>query len=52
MLALNALLGLGAALAPLLIVVFAAFGVWWALPLLTALLAAALSSPSPRATRR
>jgi MFS transporter, FHS family, glucose/mannose:H+ symporter len=41
-LALNALLGLGTALAPLLIVVFTAFGVWWALPLLTTLLAAAL----------
>ena len=38
-LALNALLGLGTALAPLLIALFTAFGVWWALPLLTAVFA-------------
>ena len=32
-LALNALLGLGTALAPLLIMLFTALGAWWALPL-------------------
>jgi fucose permease len=41
-LALNALLGLGTALAPALVALFSAFGAWWALPLLTATLAAAL----------
>ena len=34
MLALNALLGLGTALAPVLIALFTALGAWWALPLL------------------
>lgn len=38
-LVLNALLGVGTALAPLLVALFIGFGVWWALPLLsTALL--------------
>ena len=41
-LALNALLGLGTALAPVLVAAFVAFGAWWALPLLTAAAAAAL----------
>lgn len=41
-LALNALLGLGTALAPVLVALFSALGAWWALPLLTAVLAAAL----------
>ena len=35
---LNALLGLGTALAPLLVAVFLGLGVWWGLPLLTAIL--------------
>ncbi len=33
-LVLNALLGVGTALAPLLVALFSGFGVWWALPLL------------------
>ncbi len=41
-LALNALLGLGTALAPLLVALFSVLGVWWALPLLAALLTAML----------
>lgn len=41
-LALNALLGLGTALAPLLVTLFNGLGVWWALPLLTAVLVAFL----------
>ena len=41
-LALNALLGLGTALAPLLITLFTALGAWWALPLAMTLLAAML----------
>jgi FHS family glucose/mannose:H+ symporter-like MFS transporter len=41
-LALNALLGLGTALAPLLITLFTALGAWWALPLLATLFALAL----------
>lgn len=43
-LTLNALLGLGTALAPVLVAAFVAFGVWWALPLLTAAAAAALGA--------
>jgi fucose permease len=35
---LNALLGLGTALAPLLVAVFLGLGVWWGLPLVTAIL--------------
>lgn len=42
LLALNALLGLGTALAPALVALFAAQGAWWALPLLTAIFVAAL----------
>ena len=41
-LALNALIGLGTALAPLLVALFTFFGAWWALPILTATLAAFL----------
>src|SRR5271155_3800156 len=41
-LALNALLGLGTALAPLLVALFTFFGAWWALPILIATLAALL----------
>ncbi len=41
-LTLNALLGVGTALAPALVALFAALGVWWALPLLTAIFAAVL----------
>lgn len=37
-LVLNALLGVGTALAPLLVAVFAGFGIWWGLPLLVILL--------------
>jgi fucose permease len=41
-LALNALLGLGTALAPLLVAAFTALGAWWALPLAMASIAAML----------
>ena len=41
-LALNALLGLGTALAPLLITLFTALGAWWALPLAMTLFGAIL----------
>jgi len=41
-LALNALLGLGTALAPVLVALFSALGAWWALPLAMAALIAAL----------
>ena len=41
-LALNALLGLGTALAPLLVAMFTGLGAWWVLPLLVAILAAVL----------
>lgn len=37
-LGLNALLGLGTALAPVFIAVFVALGIWWALPILVAVL--------------
>jgi MFS family permease len=37
-LVLNALLGLGTALAPVFIAIFAGFGIWWGLPLLVAAL--------------
>jgi fucose permease len=39
---LNALLGVGTALAPLLVALFTGLGVWWALPLLMVLLLAVL----------
>jgi fucose permease len=39
---LNALLGLGTALAPVLVAVFVGIGFWWGLPLLTAILIAGL----------
>jgi len=41
-LTLNALLGVGTALAPALVALFAGLGIWWALPLLTAIFAAVL----------
>jgi MFS transporter, FHS family, glucose/mannose:H+ symporter len=41
-LALNALLGLGTALAPVLVTLFTALGAWWALPLLMSVFAAVL----------
>ncbi|MBU6258578.1 MAG: MFS transporter, partial [Burkholderiales bacterium] len=41
-LAMNALLGCGTALAPLLVAVFVGLGLWWGLPLLVAALVAAL----------
>jgi fucose permease len=41
-LTLNALLGVGTALAPALVALFAALGVWWVLPALTAIFAAVL----------
>jgi len=49
-LVLNALLGLGTALAPLFVAVFVGLGFWWGLPVLTAALAAGLllvSAPLP-----
>jgi fucose permease len=49
-LALNALLGLGTALAPVLVALFVGLGVWWGLPLTVAVLLAALllfSAPLP-----
>lgn len=48
-LALNALLGAGTALAPMLIALFTTLGAWWALPLLVALLLAALLAGMRRA---
>lgn len=41
-LALNALLGVGTALAPILIAIFVSLGFWWGLPLLTALFTCSL----------
>ena len=43
-LALNALLGLGTALAPVLVALFMALGVWWGLPLAVGVLLLALAS--------
>jgi fucose permease len=45
---LNALLGLGTALAPVLVAVFVGIGLWWGLPLVTALLIAGLIAFSLR----
>src|SRR5262245_53982345 len=45
-LVLNALLGLGTALAPILVAVFVGLGFWWGLPLLSALLLVALLARS------
>ncbi len=45
---LNALLGLGTALAPVLVAVFVGIGFWWGLPLVTALLIAGLIAFSLR----
>lgn len=41
-LTLNAMLGLGTALAPLLVSLFTKFGAWWALPMVTSVLLVAL----------
>jgi MFS family permease len=52
-LVLNALLGLGTALAPLFVAVFVGLGFWWGLPVLTALLLIGLlvvSAPLPLQT--
>ena len=60
-LVLNALLGLGTALAPVLVALFVGLGFWWGLPILSAVLLAALllvsarlplrAVPRPAATR-
>jgi fucose permease len=47
---LNALLGVGTALAPALVALFTGLGVWWALPLLVTLLVAVLLAGTLRAT--
>ena len=47
-LVLNALLGLGTALAPVFVAVFDGLGVWWALPVVSAALLAALALVSAR----
>jgi fucose permease len=47
-LVLNALLGLGTALAPVLVAVFVGLGFWWGLPLLSAMLLVALIGVSLR----
>lgn len=49
---LNALLGLGTALAPALVVVFSGLGMWWGLPLLVAFLLVALLLATLRAALR
>ena len=49
---LNALLGVGTALAPLLVVLFTGLGAWWALPLLMLLLIAMLLAGTLRAPLR
>lgn len=51
-LALNALLGVGTALAPLLVALFVGLGVWWGLPLLTTLLLVVLLLAASRAPLR
>ena len=48
MLYLNALLGLGTALAPVLVAVFLGIGLWWGLPLLVAILIAVLLAAASR----
>jgi MFS family permease len=47
-LVLNALLGLGTALAPVFVAVFVGLGFWWGLPLTSAILLAALTAVSVR----
>ena len=47
-LALNALLGLGTALAPLFVAVFVGLGAWWGLPILSLVLLGALLAESVR----
>jgi fucose permease len=51
-LALNALLGLGTALAPVLVAVFTGLGMWWALPLLMTVLLVLLLAATLRAPLR
>ena len=59
-LVLNALLGLGTALAPVFVAIFVGLGFWWGLPVLSAVLLAGLlvasvrcrCRPRPRRTRR
>jgi FHS family glucose/mannose:H+ symporter-like MFS transporter len=51
-LALNALLGLGTALAPVLVAVFTGLGAWWALPVLMAVLLVLLLAATLRARLR
>lgn len=51
-LALNALLGLGTALAPALVALFTGLGVWWALPVLVTVLVAVLLLATLRAPLR
>jgi MFS transporter, FHS family, glucose/mannose:H+ symporter len=51
-LVLNALLGVGTALAPLMVALFTGLGVWWALPLLMVLLIALLLAGMLRAPLR
>ncbi len=47
-LTLNALLGLGTALAPVFVALFVGIGAWWGLPVMSAVLLAALLVPSAR----
>ena len=51
-LVLNALLGLGTALAPVFVAIFVGLGIWWGLPVLVGALAVALLSFSQRLTFR
>jgi len=51
-LVLNALLGLGTALAPVFVAIFVGLGFWWGLPLLSALLLTALLAESTRLSLR
>jgi len=51
-LVLNALLGLGTALAPVFVAIFVGLGFWWGLPLLSALLLSALLAVSVRLSLR
>src|SRR5262249_56050055 len=47
-LVLNALLGLGTVLAPVFVAIFVGLGIWWALPVLSAVLLAGLLAVSVR----
>ena len=50
-LVLNALLGLGTALAPVFVAIFVGLGFWWGLPVLSAVLLAGLAPRQPSACR-